>query len=117
MKRLTEKHGELYIYNYDKDCDIETREERMIDTHCAIVNKLGQKEDDDEELGIDSHILFKVLKSESIYANGKRYDNSNSLSYMGNSWVIYNHQAKRCFSLKDYGKNWGLRKEDLENDK
>ena len=75
--------------------------------------KLSAFEDLEEELGIDLTKLFEILKSENIYANGKRYDNSNSLSYMGNSWLIFNHQAKQCFHFKDYGKTWALSKEEL----
>ena len=79
-----------------------------------VVDKLGELEDLEEDLGIDLITLFKILKSENIYANGKRYDNSNSLSYMGNSWLIFNHQAKQGFRFKDYGKTWALTKEKLE---
>lgn len=79
-----------------------------------LVQIVGKFEDLEEELGIGLTKLFEILKSENIYANGKRYDNSNSLSYMGNSWLIFNHQAKQGFRFKDYGKTWALTKEELE---
>lgn len=129
MTRLTEKHGEMYIYNYDKDCDNETREERMIETHNAIVNKLGAVEDIEQELGINLVTLFKALKN-GFYAkeihcfkNGERetieYFNSPEIRLF-DEWYIYyscDNYHTIAYKMADYGKTWALTREELENEK
>ena len=110
MTRLTKKNNKLGSWTQLVDDYLPAHNIK----HKQCVNKLGQLENIEEELCIDLIKLFEILKSENIYANGKRYDNSNSLSYMGNSWLIFNHQAKQGFRFKDYGKTWALTKEELE---
>lgn len=61
--RLTKKtKGSIYMYNFDTNCDDETREQRSIETHNKIIDKLGKLEDIEEELGISLIVLFKALK-------------------------------------------------------
>ena len=94
--------------------------------HKQCVNKLGQLEDIEEELGIDLEILYKVLKSESIWIkkhigagkfrivevnirglNINKYTNEITIRDENNSLHI----------LNGYGKTWALSRKVLENDK
>jgi len=104
--RLTEKFKDNYWDKTELNYNQESKSE--------IIDKLGQLEDIEEELGIDLITVFKILKAVNIYTKDKRYDLRNSLSYMGNSWVIQNHYDNECFDFKDYGKTWSIKKEDLE---
>ena len=83
--------------------------------HKQCVNKLGQLEDIEEELGIDLITLFKALK-DGIYVNGEKehvllfYDmdffNKTSFQLHASNGINY--------YFKDYGKTWTLTKEELE---
>ena len=94
--------------------------------HKQCVNKLGKLEDIEEELGIDLEILYKALKSESIWVkkhigagkfrivevnirglNINKYTNEITIRDENNSLHI----------LNGYGKTWALTREELENDK
>lgn len=91
--------------------------------HKQCVNKLGQLEDIEEEIGIDLEILYKVLKSESIWIkkhigagkfrivevnirglNINKYTNEITIRDENNSLHI----------LNGYGKMWALTREELE---
>ena len=61
--RLTKKFRNIYVYNFDKNCDFEERKERSIETHNKIIDKCGQLEDIEDELGIDLITLFKAVKN------------------------------------------------------
>lgn len=106
MGRLTYKSNGEYLADSYID-------EAMI----PFIDKLGQKEDDDEMLGIDSHILFKAL------TNGF-YTIREDLGLITDARLVLNHTYPKFefvrdnsmyfYSLKDYGKTWALTKEELE---
>lgn len=84
------------------------------DTKCMknkYINKLGQLEDIEEELGIDLITFFKIYNADKVYIKGKdyywkiRHYNRHSIS-VGTNKII-------CLPFKDYGKTWALTKEEL----
>lgn len=87
-------------------------------------NKMEQINALEQELGIDLITLFKA-KKEGIYYKAINhniyYISKNSLclefNYEWELWVE-NHSILEglLIHLKDYGTNWSLRKEDLENE-
>lgn len=84
------------------------------------INKLGQLEDIEEELGIDLITLFKALKN-GIKAKWEQNEIV-EITILGGCQLWLN---KKCFQLvdyngkewsyyfKDYGKTWALTKEEL----
>lgn len=86
------------------------------------IQKLGQKEDDDQELGIDSHILFGALK------NGVWVVKPYCPLQFSQRVEICDVNCLRCFikdydnsfeqndyvKFKDYGKTWALTEEELK---
>ena len=132
MNRLTYKLDECiktkflnYEYGRIKDHDIMRGNLGRI-TDDMIFNKLGKLEDIEDELGIDLEILYKVLKSESIWIkkhigagkfrivevnirglNINKYTNEITIRDENNSLHI----------LNGYGKMWAFTREELENDK
>lgn len=109
MKRLTKKRqdGSYVVIN---------GEFHNIGEH---INKLGQLEDIEEEIGIDLITLFKALKNGFWYhfSNDnnffiyKKIDNYICVGNRNGEYYI-NHQ-----SLKDYGKTWALTKQEIEDEK
>ena len=114
MSRLTKKNNIGYFPAYER----ETKE-----NYYDLVHKLGVIEDIEEELGIDLEILYKVLKSESIWIqkhigagkfrivevnirglNINKYTNEITIRDENNSLHI----------LNGYGKMWALTREELE---
>ena len=106
MSRLTRKEKWIDIcdtkHNYNSD-----------DNYC--IEKLGELEDLEEELGISLPILFKALKN-GIYTRDY-------------GWLLVEHfvlkmkEQLHCrptymkelrLALKDYKKTWALTKEELE---
>ena len=87
------------------------------DNYC--IEKLGQLEDLEEELGIDLITLFKALKSGVWYREWKepiKHTCGLRLLKSGKScWGLDNKNY--YFPLEEYSKTWSLRKEDLEDDK
>jgi len=84
-----------------------------------IIQKLGQLEDIEEELGIDLITLFKALKNGAYdlnCSNKPRHCSGMSIQYYNNEWYL-EHIESGCFCerLKDYGKTWALTKEELDN--
>ena len=77
------------------------------------MNKLGQLEDIEEELGIELLTLFKALKN-GIWI----YDNGNPF-FTSRIKLVMQLDAIHCsisdieVLLKDYGKTWALTKEEL----
>lgn len=110
----------------DRDC-IETMHNYMLSDNdylhgdrteinhiCSRLEKLGQLEDIEEELGIDLAILFKAFKA---LKNGF-YDENEEYHHFSNLFIdnieIFDSYEKVSFNLKDYGKTWALTKEELE---
>lgn len=92
------------------------------------INKLGQLEDIEEELGIDLTTLFKALKN-GIYVKEEHLPKIPIRFIAPNELVFdtdYLYQLKFCraytklketcypFYFKDYGKTWALTREELE---
>ena len=96
-----------------------------------FIEKLGQVEDIEEELGIDIKIfIMALLNGIYVKVDGKIIDFTNSVGWLwkfdkNDSWydeerpneyyfaIIYRHVNE--FYMKDYGKTWALTKEELEN--
>lgn len=95
------------------------------------LEKLGQLEDIEEELGIDLIILFKALKN-GIYVKNRKNEirrvscniglvetgghNSLGLRFQDTNykWRYLVLDTSRDNDVKDYGKTWALTKEELE---
>lgn len=92
----------------------------------SIINKLGQLEDIEEELGIDLITLFKALKNGVYYfTNGTQLTKDyvwlldNYISVGTRDKLSYSFMTafgKQTLLLKDYGKTWALDKKDLTNE-
>lgn len=103
--------GEDYVY---------TSETRLTISFAKLEQKLGQKEDDDEELGIDSHILFKALKNGVYYRmSGGQIKKDyvylipiGQVSKLDYSFMTYLGGHELLFA--DYGKTWALTRKELE---
>ena len=95
-----------------------------------LMEKLGQLEDVEDELGIDLLTLFNKAivevwyKKEIIeYDNGGNWYNELDRNVVIHNSIVsrldfqyksvYIKGAKQWFSIKDYGKTWALTKEEL----
>ena len=109
--RLTKKENDKY--GYEVVCD-----NPNTSIHQDISNaieKLGQLEDIEEELGIDLITLFKALKNgiwiQDLMSLGIQ---SVSIHYSEEEGIyLYNYFFENCYDFKDYGKTWALTKEEL----
>jgi hypothetical protein len=106
-KRFTHK----ITHNYITPSNVENIEQ-------LCLNKLGQLEDIEEELGIDLITLFKALFN-GVYA--KRYLDIVFVEkpYLRTDDKYKPYAIDFCHSdfthyLKDYGKTWALTREELE---
>lgn len=83
-----------------------------------VYEKLSQYEDIDEKFGIDLITMFKALEQDYVYyKNDKvcvRGINTRGLIVFdeGFGWG----ECDYTLSWKDYGKTWGLSREELENE-
>lgn len=100
-KSMTEKDKEIYL---DAQYPI------------SVMNKLGQLEDIEEELGIDLITLFKALKNGIWLKDEKdQFIPYHCLLRDDFILVLYEDIYKKEYLLKDYGKTWALTKEELFN--
>lgn len=123
MKRLTKKQDNSYVFI--------NGEFHNIGEH---INKLGQLEDIEEELGIDLVTLFKALKngfwaesSTKITFCKEDEEHTVFIRHLGYDVEICCEESENAIdgkckmylerSTKDYGKTWALTREELENDK
>ena len=108
--RLTKKDGKHYF---------SIAESVVFDEEQQCIDKLGQLEDIEEELGIDLITLFKALKGIYIKPNN---------IYVGSPYLCFAENENRelefqfkvvdtWYKVKDYGKTWALTKEELTNGK
>ena len=109
MERLTEK-AEIGYREKDNDYSIK-----------VSIQKLGQLEDIEQELGIPLEVLFKALK-EGIYWDYKHRepeDVSFRLCYkeLIVRYSCFGETDYEYLELKDYGFTWALTREELENAK
>ena len=99
-KRLTYELGHKGSKEYD------VHEDNVMYANSVIhaINKLGQLEDIEEELGIDLITLFKALKNEPHIALRR------AIGY----WQLKDLAGDDDLRTQDYGKTWALTKEELE---
>ena len=126
VNRLTEKH---IVDNID--CGYKVKKDTCEDgivqdwNKTDAINKLGQLEDIEEELGIDLIILFKALANgfygkRNLLGNPiQKIETSRYFSIKINSYkmIVYDSYDDDYggdgWKLKDYGKTWALTKEEL----
>lgn len=97
-----------------------------LDNLDPIVNKLGQLEDIEDELGIDLVTFHKALKN-GVYYKVIEKSSVNYGKIFFDKYVIWGWNQSsdgtyyaimqselQAFNLKDYGKTWALTKEELE---
>ena len=110
--RLTKKmFDEDYPYRY---------KDNLFRTGLDVINKLGQLEDIEEELGIDLATLFKALKN-GIYDKKENRNVRVDLVYHSHlkKLVLWYEDYERgpyyngCYLFEEYGKDWALTKEEL----
>lgn len=92
-----------------------------------LLNKLGQLEDIEDELGIELSILFKALEN-GIWCKCCLFDDA-KISYRKPDFISLKNKClvQECddgslhsstyfiyYYSKDYGKTWALTKEELE---
>ena len=103
-----------------------------LDTFREIVNKLGQLEDIEEELGIDLILLGKAFKQGYIFLDIKEnnkgiskiekfevggilFDNESKVWRLTNNDTYDGAYWGSLATNKNYGKTWALTKEELSN--
>lgn len=90
------------------------------------MNKLGQLEDIEEELGIDSIIYIRMTTGTKVFVKDKSYEQIFENGIMEQRQITYSYSFDhKCFCvnvygtktpiyyMKDYGKTWALTKEEL----
>ena len=118
--RLTEKDGKHYV---------SIAESVVFDEEQQCVDKLGQLEDIEDELGIDLITLLKGKTFEELFnevwikdirtnKKGERipYTHKARIYSYDKYLLIYDNDCNDCvnrFEIKDYGKTWALTKEEL----
>lgn len=131
MKRLTRKikgannycEFELKDQPYKSFLDIKRNSDLEWLDVCDLtlaIDKLGQLEDIEKELGIDLITLFKAISNEKgiwkkVYGTKDFVNTRAMLTCEFGKWRIYDKEW--IYELKDYGKTWWLEKpkEELEN--
>ena len=84
------------------------------------MNKLGQLEDIEEELGIDLITLFKASKGVVVYNESKtaiQIDVIPTIDVFGKRLIVSTGDILKPYKtlyFKDIGKTWSLTKEELE---
>lgn len=74
------------------------------------LDKLGQLEDIEDELGIDLITLFKALRQDFVYVR----TNSGVEKNKGFNICGFTLWSQVKLNPKDYGKTWATSKEELE---
>lgn len=104
--RLTERTANGFAPKYER----ETRA-----NYYDLVEKLGQLEDIEDELGIDLVTLFKAMKY-GIYKKNDDLCFEATLRIHNNQYYLcqpYDDVLLHIVHLRDYGKTWALTKEEL----
>lgn len=112
MNRLTQKIKDTYLTETDNAC-LDYCEQARTYIGGNVLNKLGQLEDIEEELGINLITLFKALNQ--FYAKDLDcYCPRPTILFKSvkNEWFI--KWINNYYKLKDYGKTWALTREELE---
>ena len=102
-KKIIEKNVDGYVLNHREDFTENTYE---------VIQKLGQLEDLEEQLGCPLEVVFKALKQDYIYTKNRKYLGV-ELGIYGVDWCI-------CCGLRlqirvaDYKKTWWLKEDSSE---
>lgn len=127
MSRLTkgyEKHNNEFI-SYVADISLypEMMGYEQTQAEMDAINKLGQLEDLEDQLGIDLITLFKAIETK-IYAEAYHYktgkpsilDFEEPRLSKYEEWCLAGTCGTftYCVALKDYGKTWSLSRNELE---
>ena len=79
-----------------------------------IIQKLGQLEDIEDELGIDLIIFLKAILNVLVYVKDKNKIEKCCIALdKGYDGKLYFCSDKCTYYVKDYGKTWALTKEEL----
>lgn len=107
MKRLTKKNEIGY--------DTTGTYNSYFNATIKIVNKLGQLEDIEEELGIDLITLFKALKyGVFVVESNERFIVDDEIERLDvSNGVFTTHNEYLELEFKDYGKTWALTTKEL----
>ena len=115
MTRLTYELNEKGSGHYD----VEPSKDMPINNYIRALNKCGQYEDIDEEIGIDYITLNKLRKASTIYVKFfdeiQEWDKTKLDLRDCKIWYGY-HSGKGyglCQPLSNYGKGFALTKEEL----
>ena len=103
-------------FNVSMSQDIDYKE---ANNECDIIekdlDKLGQLEDIEEELGID---LVKLLSAKSIFVDEKSVFYNFKISVIEQCvYVSVDDCDDTKLSFDDYGKTWAFTKEEIKNDR
>lgn len=119
--RLTYELG----HNGSKQYDTDNKNDMPINNIWKAINKLGQLEDIEEELGIDLLTLFKVISQGYIFVEEQNTEEKEIVAeYIEPNFLNHTFDFKE--PRKEIGKGrpfsrigitWALTKEELENDK
>ena len=118
--RLTKKTENGYFHKLFGNSPIYTQKQMISDLD-DIVQKLGQLEDIEDELGIDLITLLKALKDGVYYklnlGQAEKVGDV-SLNYCASTGYFIHFEYLNydiCLDTKDYGKTWALTNEESEN--
>jgi len=116
MNRLTEKHNNHYDLIGQEEDNV-----KQFSKHIDIIlDKLGQYEDIDNEIGIDYITLNKLRKIDTIYVKffGEVQEWPQTKLDMRNCKIWYGYISGKGYTLSqplsNYGKGFALTKEELE---
>ena len=116
MERLTKKEG--VITQIDKDGNIIKNDFIEVKDKDEAYKKLCQIEDIEQEFGIDLITLFKAVMNGFWYKNKYGYHQADDYEYVidleSNRLVKLYEEDGRIFCFEDYGKDWALTKQELE---
>ena len=112
MSRLTQRNGDSYVHEEymmtrGGSCTGVTRLRNQ------AIDKLGELEDIEEELGIDL-ITFSKALIKGIYTRKFGDYSGELLSFQKDCFVVGGGYDTYVYYFKDYGKTWALTKEELE---
>ena len=111
MNRLTNRFDKLLHYDNNEVSHYNCS------SYIKVLEKLGNLEDLEEELGIDLVTLFKALKNGIYKKDEDLYFEATLRIYNGEYYLCqpYDDKLLHKVYLKDYGKSWALTREELEN--
>ena len=124
MTRLTKKVENQYIIecpNLLNYIDGKNRLNELLSTQDKGIQKLGQLEDIEEELGIDLLTLINALTNGIWLRNGNKLEHhkvflckSDGTFALGYDWDDKYGLQGRCLRTKKYKQHWALTREELE---